>query len=272
MEGQRRRARLRAVEREVMQFQSALEAARELPDVIAMKCDKKRMELLEAAAQQEAMLDMPKRAKDVQPLNATQLAQPTRSRTSRGTKEKARRRRSVEESVGPIMGHDGNGHRRKIISNSPLRSPDRSPLQIRSPRAMSVSRSRSRRKDSTQHKATKERELQREIEKDLENEREKEKEREHERKRELERERERELENEKERERLRRVKPKEPDRDRKKRSRSRSRHTKARRSRSRSAGRSGRRDERRHRKDRSSRSRDRKGWRSWSRARARKKH
>lgn len=53
----RRRCRLRQVEAEVMSYRSSLDM-RERSEVVAMRCDRKRMELLEAAAQQEAMLDM----------------------------------------------------------------------------------------------------------------------------------------------------------------------------------------------------------------------
>merc|ERR1740121_1453701 len=59
----RKQAKMRQIEMEVMQYQQACEAAHIKPDVIAMKCDKKRMELLEAWSNEEAMKDMQTNAK-----------------------------------------------------------------------------------------------------------------------------------------------------------------------------------------------------------------
>jgi len=80
----RKKALLMKVEREVMKFQAILEANRERPDLVAMKCDKKRMELMEQAAQQEAILDMKSRAptKTMRPAAAPQAVSATaRSKT-----------------------------------------------------------------------------------------------------------------------------------------------------------------------------------------------
>merc|ERR1712141_731210 len=78
-ENGRNRALLMKVEREVVKFQAILEANRERPDLIAMKCDKKRMELMEQAAQQEAILAMKSRvpAKTVRPASAPQAVSAT---------------------------------------------------------------------------------------------------------------------------------------------------------------------------------------------------
>ncbi|CAJ1395744.1 unnamed protein product [Effrenium voratum] len=50
---ERRRERLQKVEVEVGRYRVQLEKAREPPEVVQMKCDRRRMELLEAAAHQE---------------------------------------------------------------------------------------------------------------------------------------------------------------------------------------------------------------------------
>merc|ERR1711920_566806 len=62
-EDKRKKEKMRKIEMMVMKYQQTLEADRIPADVVAMKCDKKRMELLEAWSAEEAAKDMQVRAR-----------------------------------------------------------------------------------------------------------------------------------------------------------------------------------------------------------------